>query len=194
MRKIPTLFVRDFRGVIPVITSKVHPDCQWVVDGEGVATEKYDGSCCMLRGGFLYRRHSCKVGRIPPDGWVPAQPEPTEQGDWPGWVLVDFKNSSDKWHFDALATLVANGIVLGDGTYELVGPRINGNPYGLTTHMLWRHGGDVLSSCPRSFTALMGWLRELPMEGVVWHHEDGRMAKLKRRDFGYEWPKIRGSQ
>jgi hypothetical protein len=26
------------------------------------------------------------------------------------------------------------------------------------------------------------------IEGIVWHHQDGRMAKIKRRDFGYPWP------
>ena len=26
------------------------------------------------------------------------------------------------------------------------------------------------------------------LEGVVWHHPDGRMVKIKRKDFGYKWP------
>ena len=25
-------------------------------------------------------------------------------------------------------------------------------------------------------------------EGIVWHHPDGRMAKIKRKDFGFDWP------
>ncbi|MFF0155255.1 hypothetical protein [Micromonospora sp. NPDC005203] len=30
----------------------------------------------------------------------------------------------------------------------------------------------------------MGWLPAHPRyEGIVWHHPDGRRAKLKRRDF-----------
>ena len=28
----------------------------------------------------------------------------------------------------------------------------------------------------------------LDIEGIVWHHPDGRMAKIKRRDFGLSWP------
>jgi hypothetical protein len=31
------------------------------------------------------------------------------------------------------------------------------------------------------------------MEGVVWYHEDGRMVKIKRRDFGLKWPDNMGS-
>ena len=25
------------------------------------------------------------------------------------------------------------------------------------------------------------------LEGIVWHHPDGRWAKIKRRDFGLKW-------
>lgn len=40
-------------------------------------------------------------------------------------------------------------------------------------------GGEV----PRDFDGLMTWLLAHPeFEGIVWHHPDGRMAKLKHRD------------
>ena len=26
------------------------------------------------------------------------------------------------------------------------------------------------------------------VEGIVWHHPDGRMVKIKRKDFGFKWP------
>ena len=26
------------------------------------------------------------------------------------------------------------------------------------------------------------------IEGIVWHHPDGRMVKIKARDFGLPWP------
>jgi hypothetical protein len=25
------------------------------------------------------------------------------------------------------------------------------------------------------------------IEGIVWHHPDGRMVKIKKKDFGYKW-------
>jgi hypothetical protein len=192
VQKIPTLFQRDFDVKPAKLTTVVNPDCQWVIDGAGMPTEKYDGTCCMYKGGFLYKRYNRKAGRIPADGWIPAQDEPDEKGNWPGWILVDLKNSSDKWHLDALAHYVANDVAILDGTYELVGPKINGNPYSLEKHELWRHGADHLPSCPRDFANIRLWLEQVPIEGVVWHHDDGRMAKIKRRDFELPWPKKRG--
>ena len=47
MKKIPTLFERVFDNHHKVgIHNKVHPGMEWVLDGEGAATEKIDGSCC----------------------------------------------------------------------------------------------------------------------------------------------------
>lgn len=48
MKKIPTLFERVFEnhkkvGILPNVT----PGMEWVLEGEGVATEKMDGSCCL---------------------------------------------------------------------------------------------------------------------------------------------------
>jgi len=62
----------------------------------------------------------------------------------------------------------------------------------MVRHELWLHGADKLPSCPRDFANLRSWLAQVPIEGVVWHHEDGRMAKIKRKDFDLEWPKKRG--
>ena len=43
---------------------------------------------------------------------------------------------------------------------------------------------EILTDCPRDFRGLMDYLRGRDIEGVVWHHPDGRMAKLKGTDFG----------
>ena len=39
-----------------------------------------------------------------------------------------------------------------------------------------------------AFHILATYLRDYPHEGIVWHHPDGRRAKIKRRDFGHPWP------
>jgi hypothetical protein len=49
--------------------------------------------------------------------------------------------------------------------------------------MLVRHGKEVLSDAPRTFDALRAYLQR-DIEGIVWHHEDGRMVKIKGKDFG----------
>jgi hypothetical protein len=46
------------------------------------------------------------------------------------------------------------------------------------------HGLLKLQSAPRTFDALREYLKPQDIEGIVWHHPDGRMAKIKKRDFG----------
>lgn len=80
---------------------------------------------------------------------------------------------------------------LPDDTYELVGPQVGNvakNPYKLDKHCLWRHGAMHWPDCPRTFNGIKAWFKDNVYEGIVWHHEDGRMVKIKRRDFGYKWP------
>ena len=51
MKKIPTLFERVFDNHHKVgINNKVHSGMEWVLCGEGIATEKIDGSCCAVIG------------------------------------------------------------------------------------------------------------------------------------------------
>ena len=58
MKKIPTLFERVFDNHHKVgINNKVHPGMEWVLGGEGTATEKIDGSCCTVIGGVFYKRY-----------------------------------------------------------------------------------------------------------------------------------------
>lgn len=49
MKKIPTLFERIFvNHKVTGITDKVTPGMEWVLQGEGIATVKYDGACCAI--------------------------------------------------------------------------------------------------------------------------------------------------
>src|SRR5262249_28368452 len=69
-------------------------------------------------------------------------------------------------------------------TYELIGPKINGNPEGTAEHTLINHEyASVFGGSPRDFDGLREWLLAHDYEGIVWHHPDGRMVKLKKRDF-----------
>jgi hypothetical protein len=52
-------------------------------------------------------------------------------------------------------------------------------------HCLVRHGTDVLTDVPRDFGGIRDYLRDADIEGIVWHHPDGRMVKIKKRDFGF---------
>lgn len=183
MRKIPTLFIRD--DATHELTEEVHPDAAWVLSGEGVATRKFDGTAVRVSGGSLLKRLTLRARQEPPAGFLPAQDAPDPiTNELPGWVPVGEGKE------DAVLRGIAL-MLLEDGTYELVGPKVNGNPEGFTEHRLVRHGADQLQDVPRTFEGLRLYFVANPdIEGVVWHHPDGRMAKLKGRDLGVRRVKV----
>lgn len=188
MKKIPSLFKRDYEGD-RLVYDEVVEGCEWVGD-EGVrATVKFDGTACAVIDGVLYRRYDRKRGRGKlkpvPDGWIPCEDAPNEHtGHWPGWVPVG-DGPEDKWHREAFIPGTP------DGTYELVGPKVQGNPYMLPKHVLLRHSGAVLIDVPTDFEGVEAFLGSMiALEGIVWHAPDGRMCKIKRRDFGLPWPPV----
>lgn len=186
MKKIASLFQRNYEGDRKV-RDEVTPGVEWVVNGEGIATRKWDGVAVMIQNGVVFKRYDAKTGRTPPQGFVPAQPNPDPiSGHWPGWVLADGPDSRYiREAVEKAAVKFSDGIP--DGTYEVCGPKIGtrhgANPEKLTEHVLIPHGKDVLEDCPRTFADLMEFLRDKPIEGIVWHHPDGRMVKIKKADF-----------
>lgn len=188
MRKIPSVFKRNHDTGL--IYDEVTEGCEWVLAGEGIPTVKWDGTACLVRGGKLYRRYDAKQGKTPPAGFEPAQDEADPiTGHFPGWLPVGDEPES-KYHREGLLNAdvgIHSGDIL-DGTYELVGPKVQGNPYGLLRHELKKHGRMILNQPnPLTFEGIKIFLSELRQEGIVFHHPDGRMAKAKRKDFGYEW-------
>jgi hypothetical protein len=180
VRKIPTLFARDRNNPSRVLNIP-NLDCAWVFEGEGVATRKYDGTCVALDGySNWYARREVKPNQaLPPDFEEVNFDEVT--GKRVGWVPMAH-SSFAKYHAEALNN--------GDhpwepGTYELIGPKINGNPERSQIHQLIEHASARILDAPRAFDELDRYLEVADIEGIVWHHPDGRMAKLKGRDFGY---------
>lgn len=75
MRKIPTLFEREFENhKVVAVKTKVTPGYEWVLNGEGVATVKFDGSCCAIMNGKFYKRYDAKKGKPLPDAQSLARP------------------------------------------------------------------------------------------------------------------------
>lgn len=185
MRKIPTVFKRDPDDRAHVLPD-INPDCQWVIDGEGLPTRKWDGTCMLLSGtGVWWARRVVKPGKTPPLNYLQEEYDEAT-GCNVGWEPVT-QSPFAKIHAEALVNC---GGVDGYGrTYELLGPKINGNPDGFDCHVLMPHGWAPLSertdieAAPRDYEGLRAWLLARPYEGIVWHHPDGRRAKLKRRDF-----------
>jgi len=194
MKKMPCLFQRTFLdNHTAILTREVSPGCEWVLQGEGTASRKWDGTACMIRGDQLFKRYDVKVNpktgqRKPiPEGSIPCQPEPDPiTGHWPHWILVDANAPADRWHREALADLPMGSRPLSDGTYELIGPAINANPEGISRHEFRAHGDKNLD-VPRTYEGLEAFLAINDMEGIVFSHPDRRLCKIRRNDFGLPW-------
>ena len=39
---------------------------------------------------------------------------------------------------------------------------------------------------PRTYDQIKDALENTDIEGIVWHHPDGRMVKIKKKDFGFK--------
>ena len=166
------------------VTTEWDHECLWVRDGEGRATRKYDGTCTMIMSdGSYWRRRTVKPGLEVPEMYLHADLDKCT-GKKFGCVPVD--PDIDKYHMDALAfsSSFRPDEKLEPGTYELIGPRIQGNAEHVHRHILVPHGQDLLEDCPRDYDGLMKYLAEKDIEGIVWHGPGGRMAKIKALDFG----------
>lgn len=192
MKKIPTLFTRVYHNhavidILPNITS----GCEDAFLN-GTATVKIDGSCCAIINGEFYKRYDAKKGKNPPAGAIPCcDPDPVT-GHWPHWVKVDPDNPGDKWFTEAYKrTVTLYSTVfdepLGDGTYEAIGKHFNGNPYNMSHDILNLHGLREVD-VPRTFEGVKEWLETNKEEGLVFWLNGEPVCKIKRSDFGLEWP------
>ncbi len=202
MKKIPTIFLRardegnlrdDYAANL--VIDKINPTCAWVFEGEGVATIKLDGTCMLVRDGKRYKRREFK-----PDAVLPIDFEMTEidfnTGKFFGWMPVG-DGPEDKYHREAIGGLW-------NDTYELIGPKVQGHreaaiyqtliERGVAVperHVLVQHGAILPAETPpRTFESLREWLTGQDIEGLVWHHRDGRKAKIKLRDYGLKRPEL----
>lgn len=188
MKKIPTLFTRIYENhkiidILPEIT----PGCEEAFL-HGTATVKFDGACCAIIGGRFYKRYDAKKGKKPPMGAIPCcDPDPVT-GHWPHWVEVDESNPADKWFVKAKRN---SGSLLEDnpaeGTYEAIGTHFQGNPYNLLNDYLIKHGENT-TEVKRDFESIREWLETYEHEGLVFWLNGEPVCKIKRTDFGLEWP------
>ena len=183
MQKIPTIFDRgdDFR-----VVNRPRPGCEWVFEGAGAATEKLDGMNIRLTirsGGVVRvekRRNPSKAQK--------------QQGIVDGWYVdADEFGKEDKWIYEAVRGTDTSGWPDGEHPAEALGPNVQGNPLGLDRHLCVPFDLEVpqFEAVPRDFDGLRQFLAQAESrfspghaaEGIVFHHPDGRRAKIKRKDF-----------
>lgn len=195
MKKIPTVFARDENR--RYVTPEVTPGCEWVLNGEGTATRKLDGTCVRISHVWydgpqvaVETRREVKPGKEPPQFFDLVEHDPVtgKSFGWEPYGVSGFAKYVDEALGYEEGDDDLDPALWPEGTYELCGPKINGNPEGFERHVLVRHGSITYADLnhPNSYEHLRAVITALPWEGIVWHHPDGRMAKLKRRDFPKE--------
>lgn len=189
MKKIPTLFERIYENhSIKEILPNVTPGMEFVLEGKGDATIKFDGSCCAIINGKFYVRYDAKNGKPVPKNAIKCQDKADPiTGHFPCWIPYDDTNPGQKWFGKALENSTALGTVaLPDGTYEAIGPHFNGNMYKLDEDTLVKHGIHKID-VPRTFEGIKKYLEEHYIEGIVFWLDGEPKCKIKRSDFGFSW-------
>ena len=90
---------------------------------------------------------------------------------------------ADKWFINAYNNTPGRE----ERTYEAIGPHFQGNPYGLSDDILEPHGVKVIE-VERTFEEIKKYLSEHNIEGIVFWKDGEPQCKIKRSDFGLEWP------
>ena len=184
MQKIPTVFERDGRFKV---VDRVRPECEWVLNGEGVATEKLDGTNIRLtvRAGQIVRVEKRRN---------PTKVQKQQHGIIDGWYVdADNGSAQDRWIFEAVSNTNVRDWPDGEHPAEALGPNIQGNELQLDEHICvpFDLKVPIYDDVPRTFEGLRDLLPNLESrysvgataEGIVFHHPDGRRAKIKRKDF-----------
>lgn len=186
MRKIKTIFDRNWNGNRKV-NARIAVDFNFE---EAIATEKLDGMNVRVtvRSGTLVRlekrRNPSKVQK---------QKGITE----PWYVDAQETDYQDKWLFDAAKNTDFKEVKDGEWSAEALGKNIQGNPLLLDRNEIfifslpeWR-AKIILDNVPHHYDELKEYLENqkslignnAPIEGIVWHHPNGDMVKIKRKDF-----------
>jgi hypothetical protein len=183
MKKIPTIFKRDMTNNGKILN-------EYTVDAIGLAlataTEKIDGMNVRVtvRNGTSVRLEKRRN---------PSKLEKAK-GIVEPWYTDASMSAEDKHLQEALAHTDLSAVPDGEWSGEAVGPNIQGNPLKL---MLTRIVFFSLGQCPTfenvptTYDGLRDWLKhqkskigvDCGIEGIVWHYKDGRMAKIKTKDF-----------
>lgn len=190
MKKIPTAFIRvfdDHHRIIEVKPIFTNEDCRKAVL-YGIPTVKFDGAACAVINGELYKRYDCKNKSVPA-GAVLCQDAPDEiTGSFPVWVKCSRDNPQDKWFFaafDEYKGCINHPIQ----TFEAIGRHFNSNPYRfISNDYLVKHGATIINDDLHDYYKIKDFLENNILEGIVYWLNDEPVCKIKRSDYGFEWP------
>ena len=194
MPKLESPFIRKEINGEYVVTSEIEEGYEWVFEDDSVMA--------------IEKLHGTNVSILIQDGVI--------TGIWNRTERIPFFNKGKQHIVMGILNSFGKGYMefLEDGQHfgELIGPKVNGNPYKLTEH-IWipfeSYGQKHLKyKCwgkyPKTFESISEWFKELMplynlrihgkpavelsaqfVEGIVFTHPDGRMAKLRR--YMFDW-------
>lgn len=189
MPKLESPFIRKMIDGNYIVTPEINEELSWVFENPDViATEKL---------------HGTNVSILIETGQITAIFNRTAR--------VPIFNKGKRFIIDALLESWERGYMdmFADGQYfgEVIGPKLNGNPYKLDKH-IWvpfaTYAKEHLrykswGKYPKDFQTISNWFKDdlLPLfalkrgdkqgfvEGIVFVHPDGRMAKLRKDMFDW---------
>lgn len=173
------------------------------VGGEAMICRRFDRKWDKRKNGF----------RSNPKKWFPCEPEPDKNtGHHVGWVPLSVPDDPDvekakfanEVYFRSAIDFQAKTmyVCIGENewewmawsahlgkTFEFVGPKINGNPYGLDQHFFIPHGlFQITEEVPiHDYDLLREWFRDRPIEGIVWHSPTSGLLKIHRGHLNLPW-------
>ena len=189
MPKIESPFVRKMIDKNYILVDEITEGYDWVFEDDSVMA--------------IEKLHGTNVSIVIVEGTVTQIYNRTER--------IPFINKGKKWITEGILNSKQRGYLefLGDGQFfgELIGKKVNGNPYKLDGH-LWipfdtfaqKHlRYKSWGKYPKTYQTISKWFQDdlLPLyssmqgnregfvEGIVFTHPDGRMAKLRRDMFDW---------
>ena len=187
MKKIQTIFKRDFEGNRKVVNEYIDGSYTKHLLQSAIATEKLDGMNVRItvRSNIVVRAEKRR------------NPSNIQKKDFgmvdPWYVDACQDDPNDKYIFDGIANTDFSEIKDGEWSGELIGKNIQGNPLQLEKNFIVFFSlgqAPVFSDCPITYEGLKDWLKKTPskigtgiIEGIVWKCNNGQMLKIKGKDF-----------
>lgn len=195
MKKIPTILPKNKDNLGLVTDGKV-------LDGISYFKLKIDGTSCLIKDGKPYCRYDAKLfkrknGKIIqfsieevssklPEGAIPCQEPDTKSGHWPHWVPV-LDSPEHQYILEGFNNLE----IIIDGTYECIGPKLQGNPHDEDCHLWIPHFHENLTLDINGwendpFTFFKDFFQHFEWEGLVAYNDSNEaIGKIRRSDYGY---------
>jgi hypothetical protein len=185
MPKLHSPFIREKKDGKYVVVPKIEEGYEWVFNDQDVLA--------------IEKLHGTNVSIYLQEGVITSV--------WNRTARVPFFNRGKEHIIDGVREAYRRKYteLLLDGQHfgECIGPKINGNPYKLDkplwipfSRLLTNYSYTSWGKYPKTFNAISEWFKELMplfgrksesefVEGIVFTHPDGRMAKLRRDMFDW---------